>query len=265
MFKLDVVIGNPPYNDGLDLEFFRAASEISNRYIQFIHPAKWRQVQQDRNALYIQELAIEQRHLHTIHFFEQDSSGATKVWENVQTGSINYWVIDLKKQSEAIDVYFTTNKKHGYTTGQFKHTDNKKQLVMNEYVYSILEKVISHEKFKPIKDRFVDNSIGEVFIANSLMRAFKPDERTDDCRLKGFKLDELDNLQTYMRTPFWRALTRQLKTGFHSYSNEMFSMLPDFDFAAVEPTEEYLEDYFSLSQEEKEYLTNYANDIQALP
>lgn len=33
MFRLDVVIGNPPYNGGLDLEFFRAASEISNRYI----------------------------------------------------------------------------------------------------------------------------------------------------------------------------------------------------------------------------------------
>lgn len=39
--KFDVVIGNPPYNKGMDLDFVNLGFEISTKYCVMITPAKW--------------------------------------------------------------------------------------------------------------------------------------------------------------------------------------------------------------------------------
>lgn len=39
--KFDVVIGNPPYNKGMDLDFVDLGYKISNKYTIMITPAKW--------------------------------------------------------------------------------------------------------------------------------------------------------------------------------------------------------------------------------
>lgn len=39
--KFDVVIGNPPYNKGMDLDFVDLGYKISNKYTVMITPAKW--------------------------------------------------------------------------------------------------------------------------------------------------------------------------------------------------------------------------------
>ena len=38
--KFDVVIGNPPYNKGMDLDFVDLGYKISNKYTVMITPAK---------------------------------------------------------------------------------------------------------------------------------------------------------------------------------------------------------------------------------
>lgn len=40
--KFDVVIGNPPYNKGMDLDFVDLGYKISNKYTVMITPAKWK-------------------------------------------------------------------------------------------------------------------------------------------------------------------------------------------------------------------------------
>ena len=39
--KFDIVIGNPPYNRGIDIDFIFLAKELSNGYVSMITPAKW--------------------------------------------------------------------------------------------------------------------------------------------------------------------------------------------------------------------------------
>lgn len=39
--KFDVVIGNPPYNKGMDLDFVNLGFELSSKYCCMITPAKW--------------------------------------------------------------------------------------------------------------------------------------------------------------------------------------------------------------------------------
>lgn len=40
--KFDVVIGNPPYNKGMDLDFVDLAYKLSKQYVCMITPAKWK-------------------------------------------------------------------------------------------------------------------------------------------------------------------------------------------------------------------------------
>lgn len=39
--KFDVVIGNPPYNNDLYLDFVQLGHQLSSNYVCMITPAKW--------------------------------------------------------------------------------------------------------------------------------------------------------------------------------------------------------------------------------
>lgn len=45
--KFDAVIGNPPYNKGMDLDFVDLGYKISNKYTVMITPAKWQTTADD--------------------------------------------------------------------------------------------------------------------------------------------------------------------------------------------------------------------------
>ena len=270
MLKIDVVIGNPPYNDRIDIEFFIYANKISNRYISFIHPLKWRSLQIERKAVEMQKIALHEGHLKQIVFFEATSHAQTSIWPDVQTGGINYWLMDLNNSFNYIDVsYQCSNKKLDSSLERYKYNRNRlytfQYLLTNRYIQGIVEKVISSKNFVSIKDKFEDNSNGEVYIANTLFRAFAAGEQTDDSRLKGFQLKELNGLNVYMRTPFWRAITRQFKTGFHSYEQIIFNYIPYIDLVKENISEEYIEKLFDLNSEEIEYLAKFRKDIACLP
>lgn len=46
--KFDVVIGNPPYNRGMDLDFVKLGYDISTKYVCMITPAKWQTADADQ-------------------------------------------------------------------------------------------------------------------------------------------------------------------------------------------------------------------------
>ena len=47
--KFDVVIGNPPYNKGMDLDFVDLGYKLSNKYTCMITPAKWQMGSTDKS------------------------------------------------------------------------------------------------------------------------------------------------------------------------------------------------------------------------
>lgn len=50
MMKFDVVIGNPPYNKGMDLDFVDLGYKLSNKYTVMITPAKWQTTEADQKV-----------------------------------------------------------------------------------------------------------------------------------------------------------------------------------------------------------------------
>lgn len=48
--NFDVVIGNPPYNRGMDLDFVHKGFLISTQYTCMITPAKWQTAEADQKV-----------------------------------------------------------------------------------------------------------------------------------------------------------------------------------------------------------------------
>jgi len=48
--KFDVILGNPPYNRGMDLDFVNQSFDICNKYCLFITPAKWQTADSDQSV-----------------------------------------------------------------------------------------------------------------------------------------------------------------------------------------------------------------------
>ena len=49
--KFDVVIGNPPYNKGMDLDFVNLGFELSKQYTVMITPAKWQTAEANQRVM----------------------------------------------------------------------------------------------------------------------------------------------------------------------------------------------------------------------
>lgn len=49
--RFDVVIGNPPYNKGIDLDFVNKGFEMSKQYTVMITPAKWQTAEADQRVM----------------------------------------------------------------------------------------------------------------------------------------------------------------------------------------------------------------------
>lgn len=265
--KFSIVIGNPPYHGKLDLVFFDLAKLVSKQYISFIHPAKWKSQINVKEAKTIQEVLLNQKHLQEIHCIESKTKNKTEIWENIQTGSINYWLVDLKNTFEYVDTYITMSSRN--RTDKPIHTKRKgteeyfPYFCMNPIVLSIVKKVIENDKYKSIKYRF--EQAGEIYVANTLYSAYTERDRIEDSKPRFFKKEELKQLNNYLQTPFWRALTRQFMSGFHSCNISFFNYLPDFDFMNDNITEEFIENYFDLDDNQRKYLRNYSTNITDAP
>ena len=75
--KFDVVIGNPPYNKGMDLDFVYLGYKISNKYTVMITPAKWQTTADDysgcasKNINYKQFREMYVPHMSYVCFYPQ--------------------------------------------------------------------------------------------------------------------------------------------------------------------------------------------------
>ena len=54
--KFDVVIGNPPYNNDLYIDFVTCGHQIANKYSLWITPAKWQAKGGDKNEQFRQNI-----------------------------------------------------------------------------------------------------------------------------------------------------------------------------------------------------------------
>lgn len=93
--KFDVVIGNPPYNKGMDLDFVDLGYKLSKQYVCMITPAKWQTAEANqkvssKNINYGQFRQIYVPHMSYVCFYPD----CLDVFGISQADGITYYLID---------------------------------------------------------------------------------------------------------------------------------------------------------------------------
>ena len=95
IMKFDVVIGNPPYNKGMDLDFIDMGFELSKQYTAMITPAKWQTADANqgvasKNMTYGKFREKLVPHMSKVVFYPECSD----VFGIAQADGITYFLID---------------------------------------------------------------------------------------------------------------------------------------------------------------------------
>lgn len=125
--KFDCVIGNPPYNKGMDLDFVKLGFDLSKQYTCMITPAKWQtaEANQSVSSKTINYGQFRQQivpHMSHVCFYPD----ASDVFDIGLKGGISYFVID-RNTHEKCNVQNIMKNNNFFTTEK------------DEYIRSILK------------------------------------------------------------------------------------------------------------------------------
>ena len=100
--KFDVVIGNPPYNRGMDLDFVKLGYDISTKYVCMITPAKWQTADADQrissNISYGEFRRQLVPHMSHVCFYPC----CKDMFDILQVDGVSYFLMDKEKHATAV-------------------------------------------------------------------------------------------------------------------------------------------------------------------
>lgn len=103
--KFDVVIGNPPYNNGMDLDFVNLGIELAEKYCIMITPAKWQTSADDQrvasktiNYKGFREKIVP--HMSKVVFYPD----CKDIFDIYQTDGITYYLLDKNNKVDKCEV-----------------------------------------------------------------------------------------------------------------------------------------------------------------
>lgn len=129
--KFDVIVGNPPYNDDIYLDFVEKGHQMSNDYSLWVTPAKW----QARQYFDIKFRSIFGNISDIVYFIDTD-----EVFQSIREwGGIAYYLIG-KESSSSIDI--TTKCRRNNNLSK-RGTAINLDTGLHIYAFSILNKVSS--------------------------------------------------------------------------------------------------------------------------
>ena len=158
MMKFDVVIGNPPYQETLDVDkgnsslakqlfpdFIKSSIEISNKYVCLITPSRWFAGDaQDKSFLKLREYFRENNHMKSIFNFMD----AKRIFPNTEIkGGVNFFLFDKQYNG---DVLFTNIEDENYTSiNRPLFEDGLDIIIPDINAYNILKNILE-SKFTPL-------------------------------------------------------------------------------------------------------------------
>ena len=151
MMKFDVVIGNPPYQETLDVDkgnsslakqlfpdFIKNSIEISDKYVCLITPSRWFAGDaQDKSFLKLREYFRNNNHMKSIFNYMD----AKKIFPNTEIkGGVNFFLFDKQYTG---DVLFTNVEDKNYTSiSRPLFEDGLDIIIPDINAYKILKKII---------------------------------------------------------------------------------------------------------------------------
>ena len=152
--KFDVVIGNPPYNRGMDLDFVKLGYDLSTKYTVMITPAKWQMGSTD-SSLDSKLINYEQfrvqivPHMKNVCFYPN----AADVFDIRGNTGITYFLIDKDIHNEcSVENRFSSFPEH-YNSTESRDIQNGRTLC------NVGNKIIEYmpkTKFSYIRKKFSD-------------------------------------------------------------------------------------------------------------
>jgi len=136
--KFDVVIGNPPYNRGMDIDFVKLGFDLSKQYTVMITPAKWKTASRGQgtqsNTSYGELRDKVENHISTVVFYPD----CKDVFDIMQADGISYYLID---KNNTYDECRIVNK---LKANQIVNSEVKRSLVNSPTLFNIGDEIIKH-------------------------------------------------------------------------------------------------------------------------
>lgn len=145
--KFDVVIGNPPYKNGLELDFINNCNDICTEYMCFIIPAKW---QTARNDARIESKTINYgsfreryvKHISKVVYYPNCSD----IFKISQVDGLSYILIDKINEHEKAEITNCCNHQSLMNNIAIRSINNRKSL--NNLGQAVVDYLGSYKSFK---------------------------------------------------------------------------------------------------------------------
>ena len=144
--KFDVVVGNPPYNRGMDLDFVNKGFDLCEKYCLMITPAKWQTAEADQrvtsNMSYGEFRGKLVPHMSKVVFYPD----CKDVFDIYQTDGITYYLLERSNKFDLCEVK-NISKKRGIYNSTIRRSIRDSESLLN-IGNEIIESMGRYEVFK---------------------------------------------------------------------------------------------------------------------
>ena len=132
--KFDVVIGNPPYNNDLYLDFVQLGHQLSSKYTVMITPAKWQAKGGIKNEAFRREIVP---HMSKIVYYPD----AGDVFDIRLQGGVAYYVVKKNKATGQLVKSYCSRVKAFNSEEQIRDLHEEPIFLDSDMCYNICKKV----------------------------------------------------------------------------------------------------------------------------
>ena len=183
--NFDVVIGNPPYNKGMDLDFVDLGYKISDKYVCMITPAKWQTAEASQKVSsktinYGQFRELYVPHMSYVCFYPD----CLDVFCIQETSGITYYLMDKDIHENKCTVKNSSQRQHKIDSTVIRDITHQQSLwnIGDEIVSSIgkhnrfvLETVLEYKRFTINVNKQMNVSTGTSGVWDWDRSCIKPD------------------------------------------------------------------------------------------
>ena len=236
--KFDVVIGNPPYNNDVYLDFVTLAHQLSSKYTCMITPAKWQAKGGEKNEKFRRDIVPYMSHIvyypDTLDIFSVDSQGG-----------ISYFLINKNKPKKRVLETYCNVQKLFETDGAEDISDETLTILYNQKIRDIVHKLGNYRQLRctntaidgkynvaitnVYSEKNCTSKQGQAYVTISpyiVMTNYR--KNADTSFLDSFKTeDEARSYISYLETKFIRFMFLMAKTSLHMQSDFSWRFVPD--------------------------------------
>jgi len=268
--SFDYSIGNPPFNQMIDMKFVRLSYELCD-VTCIVHPSTWLLDEKGKQKAFIQTKELVKDHIESIELFNGNKifdivlavpcvityinkckkSKGIYCLDKLNNIEIIYNNIDQINKFSNINIYHILKEKIINKTKLDLYNKIKNDNGSTFYVNlsQITGNVYTNDDLKMVKDDFY------TLCGKNIKVVDKPRVQREKTQVSFLNEDHANNFIKYIKTNFVRFCLSMLKNNKNVYCGEM-SLIPWLDFTQ-EWTDEKLIKEFNLTDEEVDFINKH--------